>query len=259
MSGQEDFLKKIHELEDLAKEEGSLSMEEIRKALDDQEISEEQMEFVCRYFESRQIRIRGRGSEDAEPEIHKEDRNVRTGKSRSDERIVQIYLEELARSGHMEAGREQELISRMLEGDDEARNRLVEANLSLAVEVAREFEGKGLPVSDLIQEGNLGLITAVSLYRPETHGSFRDHLAESVRSHVEDRLSDYNHSSHTARKMARQINRMNEAATRFAADRGREATPAELADRLGISEDEVRRLMKTSLDAISVMELNGEL
>ena len=62
MSGQEDFLKKIHELEDLAKEEGSLSMEQIRKALDDQEISEEQMEFDCRYLDARQIRIRVRVS-----------------------------------------------------------------------------------------------------------------------------------------------------------------------------------------------------
>lgn len=259
MSGQEDFLKKIHELEDLAQEQGSLTMEEIRQGLSGQEISGEQMEFVCRYFESRQIRIEGRAGEEAEAKIHKADRNIRTKKSKSDEKIVQIYLDELALSGGLEAGQEEALITQMLDGDDEARNRLVEANLSLALEVARKYEGKGLPASDLIQESNMGLLTAVSFYRPESHGPFRDYLAESVISHVEEQLAAYNHSSHTARKMARQINRMNEAATAFAADHEREATPAELADRLGISEDEVRRLMKTSLDAISIMELNGEL
>ena len=138
-------------------------------------------------------------------------------------------------------------------GDDTARNLLIEANLSRAVEIAKEYEGRGLLLSDLIQESNIGLMVAVNEFEPDIDKDFHTFSEKMIRKHLEETLEEYNSSTRSAVKMANRVNEMNDIATAFAKEYEREAKPSEIAERMGITEEEVRELMKVSLDAIAVL------
>ena len=86
------------------------------------------------------------------------------------------------------------------------------------------------------------------------HGSFRKYKEKIIRQYVEDVMAEYNQSTRSAMKMATRVNELNDLTTAFAKEYEREAKPSELAERMGISEEEVRELMKVSLDAIAVIE-----
>ena len=139
-------------------------------------------------------------------------------------------------------------------GDDNARNLLIEANLSKAVQIAKEYEGRGLLLSDLIQESNIGLMVAVNEFEPDIDRDFQMFCEKMIRKHLEETLEEYNASTRSAVKMANRVNEMNDIATAFAREYEREAKPSEIAERMGITEEEVRELMKVSLDAIAVLD-----
>ena len=272
---RKEFMEKVLRLEQEAKERGSrMSQEDILGEFSGFDMTEEQIDEIYRYFEARQIEIDGREkTADEDPSDHK----IHTKDSRRDRDMVELYMAEMESAFRIEEGQENELLARFFSGDDEAGNLLVEGYLPMAAEIAGTYRGKGLMHSDLIQECNLGLLIAVNQYREDFAGTFdawpdepgadfltaeeaggrrgfRDYLTEAICSHVEDCLSEYTRPMRSARKMARQINRLNDTATAYARDYGREATPQELADRMGISEEEVRRLMKASLDAVKMLE-----
>ena len=100
----------------------------------------------------------------------------------------------------------------------------------------------------------LGLLLAVSTYRTEEDGDFDSYLEREIRLRIEEALQDYNDSGRSSVKMAGQINRLNEISAAFARENGREARVDELAERMGIPEEEVRILMKASLDAVNLLE-----
>ena len=261
---QKLFMERVQELEREARAQGSrIAPEAIEKAFKDMAWTDRQMEEICRYLEARQISVDGRARPaDEDPS----DQNIRTRESKRDQDMVRMYMDEMESAFRFALGQEEELISRLCEGDDEARDLLVEGYLPLALEIAGAYRGKGLQHSDLIQECNLGLLMAVSSYteealdyepdgRPMADSTrFREYLEEAICAHLEEELSEYTHSMKSARKMVRQLNRLNDTATSYARDHGREATPEELADRMGMAVDEVRRLMKSSLDAIQMLE-----
>ena len=146
---------------------------------------------------------------------------------------------------------EKQLVSLMLDGDESARDRLIESMLPGAAAIAREFEGRGMHYGDLIQEGNIGIILAAADYDPERDGRFSSYVGAQVRQRIREALAEYNDTSRSAEKLARGINRLNEISGTFAKENGREATLQELSSLMGMSEDEVRTLMKESLNAIN--------
>lgn len=168
--------------------------------------------------------------------------------------MVNIYMEEIGKASQVSEEQEEMLVRKLINGDENARNLLIEANLAYATALAKEYTGRGLLLSDLIQECNIGLMTAVNEYEPRMHGSFRKYKEKIIRQYVEDVMAEYNQSTRSAMKMATRVNELNDLATAFAKEYEREAKPSELAERMGISEEEVRELMKVSLDAIAVIE-----
>ena len=122
------------------------------------------------------------------------------------------------------------------------------------IEIAKEYEGRGLLLSDLIQESNIGLMVAVNEFEPDIDRDFQVFCEKMIRKHLEETLEEYNASTRSAVKMANRVNEMNDIATAFAREYEREAKPSEIAERMGITEEEVRELMKVSLDAIAVLD-----
>ena len=229
MAGQTEFLQAIQELERLGETNGNqLSMEEINSYFSDMKLEEKQLDFICNYFESHHIYITNR---------------------------VQRFEEEIGdeKANSLSGEQERVIARKLVSGDDTARNLLIEANLSRAVEIAKEYEGRGLLLSDLIQESNIGLMVAVNEFEPDIDKDFHTFSEKMIRKHLEETLEEYNSSTRSAVKMANRVNEMNDIATAFAKEYEREAKPSEIAERMGITEEEVRELMKVSLDAIAVL------
>ena len=267
MAGQTEFLQAIQELERLGETNGNqLSMEEINSYFSDMKLEEKQLDFICNYFESHHIYITNRvqrfEEEIGDEEIpNKEDPldsfEYSTVRSVLNECALAMdnvhHLKEMEKANSLSGEQERVIARKLVSGDDTARNLLIEANLSRAVEIAKEYEGRGLLLSDLIQESNIGLMVAVNEFEPDIDKDFHTFSEKMIRKHLEETLEEYNSSTRSAVKMANRVNEMNDIATAFAKEYEREAKPSEIAERMGITEEEVRELMKVSLDAIAVL------
>lgn len=252
MTGQEDFLGAVKELTRLAQASGNrLSMQEIDSYFSDMELTQKQLDYICKYLEMQGLIIENRVARgDDELDIPEEP----VKEDPLDEEMVSIYEKETARANSLTEDQENQLVYKLAAGDDNARSLLIEANLALAMKLAGQYKGKGLPLSDLIQESNIGLMMAVNSFEPGIDGNFSDFKEKMIRQQIEEALSEYSHSTRSAKKMASRINELNDLATAFAREYEREASPTELAQRMGISEEEVRELMKVSLDAIAILD-----
>lgn len=168
--------------------------------------------------------------------------------------IVKIYMEELKDKNELSPDQEQFVARKMLDGDMEARNLLIESNLTLVTKIAKAYKSKSLPMGDLIQEGNIGLLMGVSEYELSSGITFHEFISEAIHKAIEDALVEDSRETISAKKVASRANELSELATEMAKELEREATPAELAERMGITEDQVRQIMKISLDAVTVEE-----
>ena len=248
MAGQTEFLQAIQELERLGETNGNqLSMEEINSYFSDMKLEEKQLDFICNYFESHHIYITNRVQR-FEEEIG--DEEIPNKEDPMDAEIVAFYLKEMEKANSLSGEQERVIARKLVSGDDTARNLLIEANLSRAVEIAKEYEGRGLLLSDLIQESNIGLMVAVNEFEPDIDKDFHAFSEKMIRKHLEETLEEYNSSTRSAVKMANRVNEMNDIATAFAKEYEREAKPSEIAERMGITEEEVRELMEVILRII---------
>ena len=174
--------------------------------------------------------------------------------------FYQMYLEEL--EAVAEAGPEEELslLERLAAGDDSARERLIEGNLKRVLEYAKEYDGRGLPMGDLVQEGNMALTALAMEYES---GAFQELLRERVRACIEAALEEQRMEAEIEENVAARVNVLQEVSRVMAKELGREATVEELAAKMKMTEDEIRDIMKVTLDAVNVgtamrMNLDGD-
>ncbi|MEE1228191.1 MAG: sigma-70 family RNA polymerase sigma factor [Lachnospiraceae bacterium] len=251
MAGRGDFLSELEELRRIGEtNDNQLNMDEIDQYFEDMKLSDTQLDSICQFLERKGIVINDRISR-GEEELFEEE--IETKDDPQDDDMVKEYLREMESTSKVGSDEENLIIRNLLDGDETARTMLIEANLNYAVEIAKEFKGKGLLMSDLIQEANIGLMEAVNDFEPAIHHNFHQYAGDSIRGHIKETLEEYNQSTRSAKKLASRVNELNDLATSFAKEYEREATPKELADRMGITVDEVKELMKVSLDAVAVL------
>ena len=152
-------------------------MEEIRSYFSDMNLKDEQLDYICRYLESHRIFIEDRVKR-GQNEIADED--ITTREDPLDADMVNIYMEEIGKASQVSEEQEEMLVRKLINGDENARNLLIEANLAYATALAKEYTGRGLLLSDLIQECNIGLMTAVNEYEPRMHGSIKKRSSASM-------------------------------------------------------------------------------
>ena len=174
--------------------------------------------------------------------------------------FYQMYLEEV--EAVAEAGPEEELslLERLAAGDVSARERLIEGNLKRVLEYAKEYDGRGLPMGDLVQEGNMALTALAMEYES---GAFQELLRERVRACIEAALEEQRMEAEIEENVAARVNVLQEVSRVMAKELGREATVEELAAKMKMTEDEIRDIMKVTLDAVNVgtamrMNLDGD-
>lgn len=200
--------------------------------------------------------------------------------------IYQMYLEEIGGLSACTPQEEQELLARIRGGEESARARLLEGTLGFITELARGYQDRGLPLLDLVQEANLALMMAVNEaavgmeleagggaaagMMPEGTDSaaagmapdpaegaqaltpFRALVKAQVIQALEAALEEQKVSEQVGEELLARVNVLQEVSRRMAEELGREATVTELAEKMKMTEDEIKDIMKLTLDAMSV-------
>jgi RNA polymerase primary sigma factor len=171
---------------------------------------------------------------------------------------VRMYLKEIGKVPLLTADEEIELAKRMEEGDEEAKKRLCEANLRLVVSIAKRYVGRGMLLLDLIQEGNLGLIKAVDKFDYTKGYKFSTYATWWIRQAITRSIADQARTIRIPVHMVETINKLIRVSRQLLQELGREPSPEEIADEMGISVDKVREIQKVAQEPVSLETPIGE-
>ena len=168
---------------------------------------------------------------------------------------LRLYLREAVETPLLTPAEEIQLAGRVQSGDDAARDHMIRANLRLVVKIAREYEDYGLPLLDLINEGNMGLMRAVERFDPTKGAKLSTYAAWWIKQSIKRALSNQSKSIRLPIHLVQQIAQMRRAENQFEAKHGRAPNDSELAVVLGVGEDDIQHWREsatvgtTSLDA----------
>ena len=156
------------------------------------------------------------------------------------------YLGRIRSGQLLDAAEERELSRCAREGDNEARKRLIESNLRLVISIAKKYRGRGVSFEDLIQEGNSGLIKAVERFDPDMGNRFSTYATWWIRQAVTRAVADHARTVRLPSHVVDALFRLRRADNTLSIELGRDPSEEELAERLGIKPEEVRRLREVS-------------
>lgn len=171
---------------------------------------------------------------------------------------VRMYLKEIGKIPLLKPHEEVELARRMHEGDELAKQRLVEANLRLVVSIAKRYVGRGMLFLDLIQEGNLGLIKAVEKFDYVKGFKFSTYATWWIRQAITRAIADQARTIRIPVHMVETINKVKKANSQLLHQNGREATPDEIAEFLEMPVDKVREILRVAQEPVSLETPIGE-
>ena len=171
---------------------------------------------------------------------------------------VRMYLKEIGKVPLLDAEEEKELARRMSDGDEEAKNKLVEANLRLVVSIAKRYVGKGMFFLDLIQEGNLGLMKAVEKFDYKKGYKFSTYATWWIRQAITRAIADQARTIRIPVHMVETIHKVSRYSRQMLQELGREPTADEIGEQMGMSADRVRDIMKLAQDPVSLETPIGE-
>ncbi len=249
MLEQNKFLELLKEIVEVAKvQEGKITKEEVVSYFDGMDLTDQQFEAVYQYLGDNGIKIPGFVHKEVEQE-----KTEKTEKQEEDSVAHRLYLEEIQDINTITEEEKRKLVLAIRDGQEQAKTQLFNGYLSLVVELAQRYSGKGMPIEDLEQEGNIALFQAIEkvgeIAKLEDVDTF---LTESVRQAMVEAVDEEIGNSDWENSMLAKSNLVNEAAKYLAEDLGRVATVQELAEYTRLTEQEILDLRTLSLDAIKV-------
>ena len=172
------------------------------------------------------------------------------------EDIYRVYMEEIAAIPPCSEEENEKLLGEIRSGNKAARERLIEGNLKNALFFVQDYINKGVPMADLIQEASMELMM---LADEGFEGSFEKLLESRIRVRMEEIINDQKKETDIEEEMLARVNVLQEVSKSMAEELGREAKLSELAERMKMTEDEVREIMKVTMDALSMSKINQDL
>ena len=271
MNSEKNF--DLDELIEKGKAEGSITNDDLLDALDDyQDFDMDQIDKIYETLESNGIEITDNFNSEKFAELENEVEQMmspeemeKMHESLAVDDPVRMYLKEIGKVPLLDPDKEHELAKKMLEGDEKAKNEIVEANLRLVVSIAKKHVGKGMAFLDLIQEGNLGLMKAVEKFdykkvNPITQKSYKfsTYATWWIRQAITRAIADQGRTVRIPVHMVETIHKVSRVSRQLLQELGREPTPEEIARVIGMTPEKVRDTMKYALEPVSLETPIGE-
>ena len=177
---------------------------------------------------------------------------------REGERGIQIYLREIGQIPLLTPEEEIQLAKRIRRGDRRALAHMIKANLRLVVKIAHDYEGLGLPLLDLISEGNIGLMKAVERFNPAKGAKLSTYGAWWIKQSIKRALANQSKTIRLPVHLVDKITKMRRVAHKLAEELGREPTDAEVAEEMGLPRAKVAQLREVSVRPASLNAPMGD-
>ena len=254
----------IRALIEKGKSTGKLTSQEIDGLIVDMDLDVETLENFYTAIEESKIEIvDDLLSENIESIIEspaKEEGAGTSGAAASDNNDdpVKVYLKEIGKVPLLTPEEEIDLAMRIAENDEAAKRRLSEANLRLVVSIAKRYVGRGMQFLDLIQEGNLGLIKAADKFDYTKGFKFSTYATWWIRQAITRAIADQARTIRIPVHMVETINKVKKANSQLLHENGRDPTPEEIAERLGMPADKVREILRVAQEPVSLETPIGE-
>ena len=248
-----------------AKEKGKITYGELAVKLGD--VDAEEIDKVFEAFEKYGVNILKDDDDLIEPdiedleeveEIKLEDMETVSLDGVNVDDPVRMYLREIGRIPLLTFDEELELAKRVLDGDEEAKQKLAESNLRLVVSIAKKYVGRGMLFLDLIQEGNMGLIKAVEKFHYKKGYKFSTYATWWIRQAITRAIADQARTIRIPVHMVETINKLIRTSRHLLQILGREPTPEEIAKEMEISVEKVMEIQKIAQDPVSLETPIGE-
>src|SRR5579864_2832270 len=165
---------------------------------------------------------------------------------------IKLYLREIGQVKLLTPQEEIELAARIKKGDKKAREQMIKANLRLVVKIARDYEGIGLPLLDLISEGNIGLMKAVERFDPAKGGKLSTYGSWWIKQSIKRALANQSKTIRLPVHLVDKISKMRRTAMRLQEELGREPTDEELGEELGITASRVAQMRMAAVRPASL-------
>ena len=255
---------KVYNILKTAKESGKITYGELASQLGD--VTPDQIDKVFDVFEELGVDVLKDDSDD-EPDIEDleevEEIKIDDISSTSMEGIsvddpVRMYLREIGRIPLLTFEEELDLAKRILEDDEDAKQKLAESNLRLVVSIAKKYVGRGMLFLDLIQEGNMGLIKAVEKFDYTKGFKFSTYATWWIRQAITRAIADQARTIRIPVHMVETINKLIRTSRHLLQQLGREPTPEEIAEEMEIPVEKVMEIQKIAQDPVSLETPIGE-
>ena len=271
--GDKNHKADFQELIEKGKAKGSLTNEEILEVLDEAELDVENMEKLMETIENLGIEVTGYNDDavfdDLNSNLDSSVDNIDGYDSDDADTLlaqegliiddpVKMYLKEIGKVNLLSTEKELELAERMAKGDEEAKKMLVESNLRLVVSIAKRYVGRGMFFLDLIQEGNLGLMKAVEKFDYTKGYKFSTYATWWIRQAITRAIADQARTIRIPVHMVETINKVLRVSRQLLQELGHEASTEEIAEKMNMSVEKVRDIMKLAQEPVSLETPIGE-
>lgn len=246
--------KIFNELLERGKQTGTLSTKEIYNVIDESNVD---LDKLWEFLDQNNIKIEDDYSidDDLNKALDIIDDNDKSGAM---DDPVKIHLREIGKIPLLSTAEELELAEKTVNGDDEAREKLIVANMRLVVSIAKHYVGRGMPLLDLIQEGYSGLIKAVEKFDYTKGYKFSTYATWWIRQSITRSIADQARTIRIPVHMVETISRVKKAQNKLLNENGHEPTANEIAQELGMTPERVREIIRIAQDPVSLEAPVGE-
>lgn len=237
MEGKTEFLKKLNELVAVVRNNGNqVAVDEVKTYFSGMNLNEEQIELVFDYLLAQKVVVKGYIKMDM-PEAKEQ-----VVLTEEEEAYLKEYEGDLKAFKGATEQEHQALFAKALEGDSNAKSRLIELYLKEVVEIAKEMHHPEVFLGDLVQEGNVGLILGVDMLTGVE--TAHQTITEQIRQSMQMLIEEHTELSNRDKKMVEKVAMLDESITALTEELGRKVTIDELAVYMGMTEDEIEDILK---------------